>query len=339
MIEDLLEKIKGTHVLVIGDVMLDKNVYAVSERICPEAPVPAVRIVRSKPPTYFPGGASNVAANLAALGVNVHLIGAFGQDEHGEILQRLVTERGIRLRKEFLCQNNTPTIVKQRIFTSKGTQALRMDFEEYAHDFHLDSKTLEEVLRRDMQNFGAVIVSDYDKGVVTDEVLDIVNRCRQGMPTKVLLDPKPTHTLNIAGKVDLMTPNRREAGLMAGFDADESPFAEGEAERVCSAIRSKHGALDLVITMSEEGYLVAPKDDEMQKFPACPRESLADVTGAGDTFIANLAAGLAAGGTLLQSAELANLAAGVVVGKVGTAVANPQEILSHAAAGSVQISL
>jgi rfaE bifunctional protein kinase chain/domain len=313
--KDLLEQIKSLRVLVIGDVMLDRYIIGEVSRISPEAPVPvlAVRDERS-----VAGGAANVALNLRSLGANVEAIGWFGQDERGDQLVEILENQKIQVDQSFRF-SAVPTISKSRV-TASNQQICRVDRESAIDQYHPDLSIVGDLIREKACQADAVIVSDYGKGFVTNQLLALVreNACF------LAVDPKPSRLLDYS-KPDLLTPNRVEALELAGLSREtRDPFPQ---EDVVSQIFNKFSPRLLAVTLGGEGMLLAKQGKVECTIPTAAREVF-DVSGAGDTVIASLSMALVAGQSFEQAAEFANLAAGVVVGKVGTANVSPEEIIA-----------
>lgn len=319
-INSLLRRIRGRRILTIGDVMLDRYIWGDATRISPEAPVPVVRIERE---SGTAGGAANVALNLRALGVEVDLVGSVGCDAAGDTLCALLEERNIAFDRA-LRRNATDTIVKTRVMCRKQ-QLCRLDQEAPPADYSLPEAWLREGLAQRIRMADAVILSDYAKGVVTSELVGRVQRLA-GPGKLVALDPKPRERLAFRG-LGLITPNRVEALQLAHMtEIHGEPFPAGE---VCRRLYQTHGADLLVITMGADGMLISRAGRVERQVPTAAREVF-DVSGAGDTVTAVLTAALSVGADAADAVQLANLAAGVVVAKVGTASATPEEILAHA---------
>lgn len=298
--------------LVAGDVMLDRYWYGETGRISPEAPVPVVGIGRTED---RPGGAANVALALAALGVQTTLIAPIGQDEPGATLRRLLTEAGVDA-----CWMEQPdgiTITKLRVI-SQHQQMLRLDFEGSPG---ATSAVPPEALAQHLPRMDAVIFSDYAKGALA-QVEPLIATCRAvGRP--VLVDPKRADFAAYAG-ASVLTPNRAEFECVVGHCGTDLELIERAHELLA---RLDIGAV--LLTRGEEGMTLIEREREAAHIPARAQEVF-DVTGAGDTVVAVLAAALAAGEELPQAAALANLAAGVVVGKLGTATVGIAELRAAA---------
>ena len=312
--KELLEQIKSLRVLVIGDVMLDRYVIGEVSRISPEAPVPVLAVTEER---SVAGGAANVALNLRSLGAAVEVIGWFGEDERGEELIDLLNQSDVEVDTRFRF-SSAPTISKSRV-TASNHQICRVDRESSPQHYLPDLKKLGNLIADKASSVDAVIVSDYGKGFVSDELLSLVRPSAQFLS----VDPKPSRPLAY-GQPDLLTPNRLEALELAGLSREtRCPFPQ---EEVVRKIFEKFSPRLLAITLGAEGMLLAEDGKILQTIPTAAREVF-DVSGAGDTVIASLSVALAAGQSFVQAAEFANLAAGVVVGKVGTASVSPAEIL------------
>jgi D-beta-D-heptose 7-phosphate kinase/D-beta-D-heptose 1-phosphate adenosyltransferase len=323
--EALLGKMAGRTVLVVGDLMLDRFVYGGVTRISPEAPVPVVRVTRE---TSMPGGASNVACNLRALGVGAAVAGMVGKDGAGVELRWLLGQSGVDAECA-MAFGGARTIVKERIIAERQ-QVVRVDFEAQSEWPKRQREKFLALLAMKLEQVDGVIVEDYGKGAVTQEVVDMVTAVagRRGIP--VGLDPKDGHELSFKG-IAVATPNRKEAFAIAGVPdagARPEPLADKPLLKVAQTLREKWGAEHVAITLGPQGMLLAGRGRTPRHVPTRARE-VYDVSGAGDTVIAACVAALAAGASFVEAAELANYAAGVVVGKLGTASCTPQELVQH----------
>jgi D-beta-D-heptose 7-phosphate kinase/D-beta-D-heptose 1-phosphate adenosyltransferase len=296
-------------VLVVGDLMLDRYWTGDTGRISPEAPVPVVLVGHTED---RPGGAGNVALNLASLGAGACVISLVGRDDAAAALERTLTAAGVHC--DFVASASAPTITKLRVL-SRHQQLLRMDFEQpFAAD---DCAALPALVQRRAEGVGALILSDYAKGTLNQcQQLIALARARQ-LP--VLVDPKGSDYSRYRGAT-LLTPNLQEFELVAGPCNSEKELVE----KGCLLIE-QFDLQALLITRGEQGMTLIQRDAHPLHMPARARE-VYDVTGAGDTVIATLAAGLAAGESLARSVELANIAAGIVVGKLGTATVSGPEL-------------
>jgi rfaE bifunctional protein kinase chain/domain len=314
MIPALLEKIARARVLVVGDTMLDRYWYGSVERISPEAPVPVVSIKQSD---ERPGGAANVARNVRALGASCALFAIAGDDRDADSLTQLLERDGIRcmLARDKLLS----TTVKLRV-VSRNQQLLRIDFESPASK-DARVKLLDQYLNQ-VKDYDAVIVSDYGKGGI-GYVQEMIQAARSaGRP--VLVDPKGDDYSGYRGAT-LITPNRKEFEQVAGRFLDDAQLADKAA-----AMARELELAGVLVTRSEEGMSLIERSGRALHMPARAREVF-DVTGAGDTVIATIAAAYAVHGDLEDVLHLANVAAGIVVGKFGAATATPQEILHELA--------
>jgi D-beta-D-heptose 7-phosphate kinase/D-beta-D-heptose 1-phosphate adenosyltransferase len=306
----------GGRVVVVGDLMLDRYLWGRVERISPEAPVPVVRLERE---SQTAGGAANVARNLAALGLQVSLAGITGEDAGREALLLDLAAGGIGT-EAVLAAGSRVTTVKTRV-VGNHQQMLRVDTEEAGPLGETDSGRLLGAVRPLLPGAGALILSDYAKGVLTEPLCRGLIDAAREVRVPVLVDPKGRDFARYAG-ASLITPNRAELALAAGV-----PAADPDALLAAAASLRAELALDwLVLTLSEQGMALVGGDG-VRQIPAVAREVF-DVSGAGDTVIAAIAAGRSAGLDPVDTVHLANLAAGVVVGKVGTATVSAGELLA-----------
>ena len=305
-------------ILIVGDIMLDRYLWGDIRRISPEAPVPIVEIDRE---TRTGGGAANVASNLTALGVRCELFGVVGNDAHGVELQALLQTQQV-LFDPRLVRPATPTITKTRIVAQRQ-QICRLDQESGPEAYSLAKPELLELLAEKAAKYDAVILSDYAKGVISQPVIDTLRRVRAKFKTFLALDPKPRRPLDISG-LDLLSPNHSEGLLLSGLVA-EGRKGPG-ADEIAAAIHERHRPECLVMTMGEKGMLLRTRHGLTRQFPTVVRQ-VADVSGAGDTVIATLTAAMAAGLAPEEAVLIANAAAGVVVGKLGTATVTRQELM------------
>lgn len=304
-------------VLVIGDVMLDTYVWGEVERISPEAPVPIIRASRK---TTHAGGAANVAANVAGLGLKATVIGCIGDDAEGELLQSLIAKHAPG--NHLVRVSGHPTTHKSRI-VGGHQQMLRIDVERatgYSHEIY--AKVIAEI-EKAAGDADAVVLSDYAKGLLTADVCRAAIAAARAKRIPVLVDPKGRDFTRYRGATTVC-PNLHELSLAVG---------EHEQERMLSVAQAQVQAMGvdfLTVTMSDKG-IAQVRPDTIEVMPARARQVF-DVSGAGDTVIATLAAGLAAGFTPTESIELANLAAGIVVGKVGTVPIEQHELIAELSA-------
>jgi D-beta-D-heptose 7-phosphate kinase/D-beta-D-heptose 1-phosphate adenosyltransferase len=313
----LLRQMRGQRVLVAGDLMLDEFLWGRVSRISPEAPVPVVQVSRQ---SFHLGGAGNVASSVRALGGQAVVVGVVGRDPAAVHVREALNAAGVE-EALVVAGGGRPTTVKTRI-VAHHQQVVRADRES---DDDVPPDTSDELLERiraALPTCGALVVSDYQKGVVTPRLMKALLPMarRRGVP--VLVDPKVRH-FALYRKVAVVTPNQLEAEQATG-----RPIRSVEDLRAAGArILRLLGCDAVLVTRGELGMALFPRQGRAALIPTAAREVF-DVTGAGDTVIATLALGLAAGAPLAQAAVLANHAAGVVVGKVGTATATPDEVLA-----------
>jgi len=300
-------------VLVAGDVMLDRYWSGSTSRISPEAPVPVVKVSSDE---ARPGGAANVALNLAALGVQTTALGVVGHDADGERLADALRSAHITPQ---LLRGGAPTIAKLRVM-SRHQQLLRLDFEERLDaGGAFDRAALLQHFEAALPQADAVILSDYGKGTLVD-VAACIQLARQANKP-VLIDPKGTDWSPYRGAT-LLTPNLSEFEAVVGPCADDA-----ELEAKAEALRAELDLSALLVTRSERGMTLIQPDAPPLHLPTFAREVF-DVTGAGDTVIATLGAALAAGAAFGEACRLANAAAGITVGKLGAATVSPDELMA-----------
>ena len=319
--ETLLKRIHGCPVAVLGDLMLDEYLFGEVNRISPEAPVPIVRVQREK---AVLGGGANVAANLKALGAEPLLIGTLQKDAAGERMIGLLMDLGIGT-GTLIFDWTRPTIIKTRV-VGQQQQMLRIDREEPGLPAEAILDELRNRLAETLPEAKALIISDYAKGTVSESVMEVVReQCAfHGLPW--IVDPKPEQKALYRGAT-LMTPNTLETAGMSGQPAKTDEEVAAAGRRLVEEL----GLKGLLVTRSEKGMaLFAPDGDHKAPWmiPTMAQEVF-DVSGAGDTVIAAFSAAIACGADWRDAAMLANAAAGVVVGKMGTATVNPAEILGH----------
>jgi len=305
-------------ITVLGDIMLDHYIFGDTHRISPEAPVPVVEVARE---SYTAGGAANVALNLASLGVQTTLCGACGDDAAGHQLRNVLAERNVNLDSAFLLPK-LPTIIKTRIIVQRQ-QLCRLDRELEPKHYDLNTPALVEKMDACIRNSDAILLSDYAKGVLTQELVDQINPAVKRKSALVGWDPKPKHSLR-PPTIDFMTPNQIEALQLAGLD-NLHPQAQFPADEVGRKIFERYHPRYLVVTLGPGGMLLYTAPTEHTHLPTAAREVF-DVSGAGDTVVAVLAAALASGMPLVEAGRLANAAASVVVAKLGTATVTRQEL-------------
>ena len=301
---------KKKKIVIVGDIMLDQYIIGKVSRISPEAPVPVLEITTEN---YCLGGAGNVALNLEALGANYLLVGVIGDDNSGrKILEKLKDKRGVFIDK------GRPTIVKTRII-AHHQHVVRVDREKRIPIApELEMKIINFLMN---EKFDGLIISDYNKGTITESLLKnlLIYTSKNNIP--VFVDPKVEH-FNFYSPVTLITPNQLEVeGVL-----NRNIYGDEEVEKAGKEILTKINTKYLIITRGEKGMSVFIRDNKVIHIPTVAKE-VYDVTGAGDTVIATASLCLLSGADILESAVLANFAAGIVVGKLGTATVNVQELL------------
>ena len=302
-------KFNNAKVLVLGDVMLDRYWFGATNRISPEAPVPVVKVQDIEERA---GGAANVAMNIASLGVPVALHGLIGQDDAGRALDKLLNSHNIQ--NHCVALDSHPTITKLRIL-SRHQQLLRLDFEEGFH--HVASDSLLAKLEKEITAYGALILSDYGKGTL-ESVQQMIQVARKaGVPT--LIDPKGTDFERYRGAT-LLTPNMSEFEAVVGHCKDDDEIVEKGLKLIADFELTA-----LLVTRSEKGMTLLRPNQAPFHLPTQAKE-VYDVTGAGDTVISVLATAIADGRPYEEACYLANAAAGVVVGKLGTSTVTPTEL-------------
>jgi D-glycero-beta-D-manno-heptose-7-phosphate kinase len=315
-ITSILDRFKRLKTLVIGDLMLDHFVWGSVTRISPEAPVPVVQVSRE---TEMPGGAGNVAVNMASLGAEVHVVGLLGEDSAADRLLSLFQRWPIRTESTVRTPER-PTIVKTRVI-AHHQQVVRVD-REIRSEFsdHLRNEIFTQVERL-LPEVHAVVLSDYAKGVVTPSLVKklIPLARKRGIP--ITVDPK-VENFKLYKQVTCVTPNTLEAMESAGV---RSLRDAKDVEKMGQSLQRMINADSVLVTRGEQGMSLFEKGKPVYHIPTRAREVF-DVTGAGDTVISTMTLALAAGASFRDAAELSNYAAGIVVGKLGTASVSTEEL-------------
>jgi len=310
-------------VVVVGDVMLDQFIWGNVGRISPEAPVPVVEFQRE---SFMPGGAANVARNLSALGVRTELFAVVGRDDAAKNLEQLLSDQRVDCRG-LLAHGSRATSIKTRIVAHQQ-QVVRVDRETRLDIDGPTTRRLLTTLEPAILAADAVIVGDYGKGVVTQGLLDELRKFCHARGVWLSMDPKPIHQLNLSG-LSLITPNRKETFELANLpDSTRAPDPlqdEGLMRAADKLLTDLQPAL-LLITLGDQGMLLCQRKQRPFHIPTVTQEVF-DVSGAGDTVIASFTLAIAAGASPVEAAIISNHAAGVVVGKVGTATVTPNELL------------
>jgi rfaE bifunctional protein kinase chain/domain len=314
-INKLLRKFRETTVLVVGDIVMDEFIWGKVSRISPEAPVPVVAVTHD---TLLLGGAANVVNNVRSLGGKVLLIGVVGDDRMGEKIKELLAEKKIVL-EGIIVEPGRPTSVKTRII-AHNQQVVRFDRESLQPISQQSHKQLLDFIDAYWKQVDGVIISDYGKGVVTQDLMSSIIVKKRADGKLVAVDPK-IDNFELYKEVTVLTPNSEEAEAAAGkrIKDEDSLLELGEL------LLNRFASQAILITRGEEGMILFERQGRITKVPTMAKE-VYDVTGAGDTVIGTLTLTLATGSDFPQAAVLANYAAGIVVGKVGTAVVTPEEL-------------
>jgi D-glycero-beta-D-manno-heptose-7-phosphate kinase len=315
---DAISRFGMTPIGVLGDYMLDEYVLGSVTRISPEAPVP---VVEDQNRYWTLGGAGNVVMNIRALGGNPLPFGLVGNDIGGHrVKSSLQKDSGVSAQYVFV-DSSRPTTVKTRIIAQQQ-QLLRIDLESKAAMRRELKARMVAAVRSQVSRLGALVVSDYGKGVVNRVIFDeLLNTCLES-DVPVILDPKAFDLMGV-GPVTVITPNKREAEKFSGCRVDDDSSAEVAAATLMERTRAQN----ILITRGEQGMSLLSARGEVSHIPARARE-VYDVTGAGDTVVAVLALALAGRAEVAEAAHLSNIAAGLVVGKMGTATVTVQELES-----------
>ena len=319
-LQQAVRRFADARILVIGDVIVDQFIWGTVTRISPEAPVPVVDVTRED---LMLGGSANVLNNIYSLGGQGALCGVIGADLMGDKLVKLVG--GLPAPVAGLIRGDRPTTVKSRV-VAHGQQVVRFDREERGVPCKKTLEAMLAYLEAHLHEFSAIIVSDYSKGVVNEPLMirlhqlrrDIIAKTGRALP--LIVDPKPVNLHRFVGAT-VITPNNLEASLMSGMEIRD----EQQLLAASRFIRDEIGCEAVLITRGEAGMALLQGDDQLVTIPTRAKEVF-DVTGAGDTVVATLALGLASGCSMREAADLANHAAGIVVGKVGTASVTAEEL-------------
>jgi D-glycero-beta-D-manno-heptose-7-phosphate kinase len=314
-IEELVQKFKKTTLLVVGDIMIDEFIWGTVSRISPEAPVPVVAVIHED---LMLGGAANVVHNVHSLGGRVLLAGVIGDDQMGDKIKGLMTEQKINT-GGLIVEAGRRTTVKTRI-VAHSQQVVRFDRES---EGPISTKSQESILRyieKNWKKVDGIIVSDYGKGLIIPDLMDFVIHRKKDDGKLVAVDPK-MNNFDLYTGATIVTPNRQEAEAAAGKQIKNKETLVEVGKGLLELFASQA----ILITRGEEGMVLFEREGEVIKVPTVAKE-VYDVTGAGDTVISTLTLALAAGCTFPEAAVVANYAAGIVVGKVGTATVTPEEL-------------
>jgi len=332
-LKKIIQRFPKANILVVGDLILDEYIWGSVERISPEAPVP---IVWADKKSYTPGGAANVANNISAFNAGVCVVGVIGEDRNKDILLSELKKRKISLGGIFV-EPKRYTTVKTRILAGHQ-QVVRVDWE---HTHSLSQKLNQKILnfiQKNINRFDAIIIEDYGKGVVNERLLEELIMLAHSHKKIITVDPKEEHFQYYHG-VTSITPNRRELeNAIRNLKIKDTTnrfklnsdtlFTDKDINLAASEIIKYLDLESLLVTLGEQGMQLFDKSGRITHIPTVAQEVF-DVSGAGDTVVATFTLGLASGASKLQAAHIANFAAGIVVGKVGTAVTTRKELLER----------
>jgi len=331
--KSIIEKFSQAKILVIGDLILDEYIKGDVERISPEAPVP---VVWAKDHFHVPGGAANVASNLASFGASVSLAGVVGNDKNREILLEELRKRNINTRA-VAEEKGRRTTLKSRVI-ARNQQVVRVDWEDVKSLQPQTRDSLQDFIQAHIKDFDAVIVEDYGKGVIDEFLLGIIISEANKHNKIITVDPKEEH-FELYKKVTAITPNRKEAQNAVRYlkmKDDKNAFkiyndeliTDGDIKKAGNALMEHLELGSLLLTLGEHGMELFEKGKEPQHIPTVA-QNVFDVSGAGDTAIATFTLSLCAGASKLEAAKIANYAAGIVVGIVGTATITQKELIDR----------
>lgn len=306
---------KGKWALVIGDVMLDKYIFGEVNRISPEAPVP---IVEKKSESFRMGGASNVAANLIGLGIKTVLSGVVGKDQNGETLKKLLKKNNIN--QQGLIKSSLSTTTKTRIIAGHQ-QIVRVDDEDI--NISISANHMKKILNLIIKKPSIVVLSDYAKGFLTENLTQKIIKQAKKLNIPILVDPKGNDIKKYVGAT-ILTPNKREAFALTKLVTPDEDLLEKQLKKLCI----KFDIGNIAMTQGDQGIKLV-NSRKIDVIPATKLKKVFDVSGAGDTVIATLAAGLIGNLTIHKALELANIAAGVAIGKIGTVAIEGHEIINE----------
>jgi len=317
-VEDLkavINKFDDTHILVIGDMMLDQYIMGTVSRISPEAPVP---IVDFSSEIFKPGGAANAISNIRSLGGKVIPVGIIGNDMNGRKLINLLKKNRINTEGIFTIQNR-PTIIKTRIIAAQQ-QIMRIDQENRNNLENKWNQKIFDFINSQIYNVDAILISDYDKGLITDKLIETVVSIARKNNKPIIVDPKVDHFL-IYKDITVITPNLKEASIATGINFINEASIVNMGQWLLAKLRCDA----VLITRGKDGMSLFEKNGNVAHIPTVAR-AVFDVTGAGDTVTAVVTLCLATGAGMIESATIANVAAGLVVEKLGTATVTKEEL-------------
>jgi D-beta-D-heptose 7-phosphate kinase/D-beta-D-heptose 1-phosphate adenosyltransferase len=322
-LKEIISSFKTNRVAVIGDLILDVYVWGNASRISQEAPVPVVHVNKK---TERLGGAANVMCNIVTLGANAHAFGVTGHDQYSQEIKRLMKEFNIDYSGVYIDKKRSTTM-KQRVIAA-SQQLVRIDYEDISDVSAELKKDIVSQLKDRIKSkeIDAVIFEDYAKGMLDSDMAAEICAAARDAGVFVALDPHPGHPLEISG-ITIMTPNKSEAFGLAGIYHPNKENEKAEIEQAAKVIQQKWDPDHLLITLGAQGMALFSKGEQQVVIPTRAREVF-DVSGAGDTVIATFTLAMLSGATALEAAEIANHAAGVVVGKVGTVSVSDDELLN-----------
>jgi len=317
-LKQVISRFHRAKVLVVGDLILDEFIWGNVSRISPEAPVPVVWVESEN---FMPGGASNVANNIRALGGEVHLAGVVGDDSRGEVLQGLLRKKGVNCEGIFV-DKHRPTTQKTRVI-AHHQQVVRIDREELKPIPEPVIKQILQYIHAQIDSMDAVIIEDYGKGVIIPNLVRAIVKDAKKREKIIMVDPKETHFSYYRG-VTTLTPNHHEAASAVGFQIKDDATLEKAGVHLLKRLKCR----SILITLGEHGMAIFESAKRMVKIPTVAQEVF-DVSGAGDTVISAFTLAQAQGASTIEAAHIANCAAGIVVGKVGVAVTSQDELLGR----------
>jgi len=315
--KSIISKFSKAKILVVGDLILDEFIWGSCSRISPEAPVPVVWAERE---SYMPGGSSNVASNIRALKGNVYIAGVVGLDQRAEKLIELLSAEGVTT-EGIITDPSRPTTLKTRIIAGHQ-QVVRVDREKVDYLTPSILKDIVSYAEKTISRVDAVIIEDYGKGVITPALLKPIIKCAQKNKKIIMVDPKEEHLLYYKG-VTSLTPNNYEASAVTGIKIKGDKTLKAAGEKILKQLKSE----SVLITLGEKGMCLFEKNGKVTHISTAAQEVF-DVSGAGDTVISVFTLALTCGASLRDAARIANIAAGIVVGKVGVAVVNQKELIN-----------
>ncbi len=317
-IKNIISNFNKPRVLVIGDLMLDEFIWGKVERISPEAPVP---VVWADSESFMPGGASNVANNIAALGGKVDLVGVVGNDERGTILKGELENKGVGT-SGIVKDSSRPTILKTRVIAHKQ-QVVRIDREKIAPLAKRIVSKLIGIIKNKIDHVDVVIIEDYGKGMINPGLLKAIIPFAKRKKKIITVDPKKDHFSFYKG-VDVITPNHKEASFASGVNI----VGKKTLDQAGKSLLSKLKCGIVLVTLGEEGMALFKENSRPVHIPTLAQDVF-DVSGAGDTVIGAFSLALASGATGVQAAHIANCAAGIVIGKIGITVVTQDELINR----------